>query len=137
MTRVETPREWGPRHWNRIHVATIRFPATPSLADEVKVRSRIVQFVTELPCPECRKDAVGYITQNPPATRNTHALQIWGWRFHNAVNARLGKPAFPFDRYCQVYADERAQADAKTGGGWRPRPRPAAGRPHRSRPRLP
>jgi hypothetical protein len=133
--RVETKSEWGPRHWNQIHTETIRYPVSPSRAEEVKMRARLVQLVTELPCPECRKEAIRHLMQNPPATRSTYALRTWGWRFHNAVNARLGKPQFPYESFCRSYADELARADAAAGGGWVPRPR--ARPPARPRPRLP
>ena len=31
------------------------------------------------------------------------AVEKWAWTFHNEVNKKLGKAAFPFDRVCQKY----------------------------------
>jgi hypothetical protein len=44
-----------------------------------------------------------YIAADPPKLRSRAQLEQWMWRFHNAVNRRLGKPCPPFAicrRYC-------------------------------------
>jgi hypothetical protein len=72
---------------------------------------RILRFLENLPCPECRRHSLEYIQQDPPDLSSSQALQVWAWSFHNNVNARLGKPLFPFTAYSQLYLSEMCWAD--------------------------
>jgi hypothetical protein len=97
---------WGPRGWHWLHVTAINYSQEPTLHDARETFNRIWRFVTQLPCVECRTHAVAYVREHPPNLKDTHALQSWVWRFHNAVNLRLKKPVFPFEAYQQLYSDE-------------------------------
>lgn len=104
---------WGPQGWNWAHNLAISYPANPSLADARVAHLRLMNFISNLPCAECRYHATCYVANNPPALASSLTFQSWFWRFHNAVNLRLGKPFYSYDRYLEDYADEiRAAATA-------------------------
>jgi hypothetical protein len=97
---------WGPLGWNWLHTTAIEFPAQPSAGDRREVLRRIWDFVSRLPCAECQGHARRYLQRNPPAADDTYSLQAWAWRFHNAVNARLGKRQVSYAAYQHAYSDE-------------------------------
>jgi len=98
--------QWGPRGWKWGHNLAIRYPARPTVADARLAYARLVNFVNNLPCEECRYHARCYVQNNPPALGSTHTFQSWFWRFHNDVNLRIGKPFYPWERYLRDYAGE-------------------------------
>lgn len=103
---------WGPRAWAWLHNLAINYPPRPTVAEIRIAYDRIVNFVTHLPCPECRQHATQYVRQFPPDLSGSEAFQRWAWNFHNAVNRLLGRPAFPFAAYQLAYADEICWASA-------------------------
>ena len=98
--------EWGPRGWKWLHVTAINYPLKPTLTDASIAHRRIWNFVANLPCPECRDHATRFFHQRPPVLLSAGDLQVWVWRFHNAVNLRLGKPLASYGDYLRLYADE-------------------------------
>ena len=49
-----------------------------------------------LPCPTCRMHASAYMARVHPRDVQTRAkFRMFLYRFHNTVNARLGKPQYP------------------------------------------
>jgi len=107
--------EWGPKGWNWLHVLAINYPPAPTLPAARLTFRRIWNFAAHLPCIECRWHATRHILRHPPDLSGTEALQAWVWAFHNAVNARLGKPQVPFERYLRLYADELCLANWTAG----------------------
>jgi len=57
--------------------------------------------VENLPCEDCRKHAREYLQHNPP--EKSEDAFIYTWRFHNAVNKRLGKPEMDYDTAKNLY----------------------------------
>jgi mitochondrial FAD-linked sulfhydryl oxidase len=100
------PSAWGPRGWNWLHLLAVNYPPEPAQEDMRRAFRRLVDFATHLPCAECRDHTLQYLAANSPDLADTYALQAWVWRFHNAVNARLGKRLFPYEEYQALYADE-------------------------------
>ena len=106
-----TPKSvWGPRGWRWLHMMAIAYPRKPTKEDKLLVQRRLTDFFNAMPCPECRAHSMGYLAKYPPDITDSATLQAWTWRFHNSVNARLGKPAFPFSAYQQVYLSEMCWA---------------------------
>lgn len=56
----------------------------------------------ELPCSKCRKHAQEYIHENPPE-RKPNSFR-WGWKFHNTVNRRKGKPLVDYTSAAEQYS---------------------------------
>lgn len=96
--------EWGRLGWAWLHTLAITYPRRPIGYDQRVVGYRIWNFVSHLPCWECRQHATQFVLSYPPDTRSTHTLQRWAWNFHNAVNLRLGKPLVSFSEYQRIYA---------------------------------
>ena len=90
---------------------TISYPQEPTEKDAQIADTRIQNFVANLPCPECRQHASEYLKENPPDFSSSSALQVWAWRFHNAVNARLGHQTFSFAAYSRLYLSEMCWAN--------------------------
>jgi len=114
---ITTPKSvWGPRGWRWLHTMAIAYPRKPSKEDKLLVQRRLTDFFNALPCPECRAHAAQYLARHPPDITDSATLQAWTWRFHNFVNARLGKPAFPFSAYQQMYLSEMCWAHWPSAG---------------------
>jgi hypothetical protein len=96
-------------------VTAINYPPNPTTVDARVAFRRIWTFVSRLPCAECRDHATRFVLQNPPNLASTYALQAWVWKFHNAVNLRLGKPLIPYEEYQRLYADEICWANWSSG----------------------
>mgnify|MGYP001610795868 CR=1 FL=1 len=73
--------------------------------------------MASLPCVYCQTHAYEYAHQHPPDFETSARYQTWAWRFHNAVNKRLGAPLMSADGYRQTYAEELAQQYAREGLG--------------------
>jgi hypothetical protein len=97
---------WGPKGWSWLHGVAIGYPAEPTSANARATYDRILRFLTQLPCADCRAHALRYFIHTPPDLTSSLALQSWAWGFHNAVNQRLGKPAFAYAAYQRQYADD-------------------------------
>jgi hypothetical protein len=113
-------KEWGPRGWNWLHVTAINYPLSPTPVDARTALRRIWDFVTHLPCRECREHSTRFVLQNPPNLASAHALEGWVWNFHNTVNYRLGKAFVPYEEYQRIYADEICWANWSSGCGLQP-----------------
>lgn len=99
---------WGPRGWAWLHAQAIGYPSNPSNLAQASMFARYWAFVQSLPCEECRVHATAYARQYPPDFSGTTGFQTWAWRFHNAVNRRLGKPLVDAEEYRRLYAEETA-----------------------------
>ena len=89
----------------------ISYAHEPTAADAALAQRRIQNFIENLPCPECRGHSMEYISENPVDLSSSQSLQVWVWRFHNAVNKRLGKALLPFAAYSQLYLSEMCWAN--------------------------
>ncbi len=74
------------------------------------MKIRLHQFFGALPCPDCRGEAALYIRAYPPVLDSSEELQRWCFAFHNAVNARLGKPEMSVDAYLDAWGPELTRA---------------------------
>ena len=81
------------------------------MEDKHIAAQRVYEFIGRLPCEDCRKHAAAYLNNSPPDLTDTHTFQVWVWKFHNDVNARLRKPLFPFSAYQQMYLSEMCWAN--------------------------
>lgn len=103
---------WGPRAWAWLHNLAINYPQRPGMAEMRIAYGRVVNFVTHLPCLECRTHATAYVLRVPPDLSGSEAFQRWAWAYHNAVNRMLRRPSLSFEKYQQLYADEICWASA-------------------------
>lgn len=107
-------RVWGPVGWNWLHRLAINYPVEPTLQEALSAFNEIWTFAECLPCAECRREALRYITAIPPDMQSTYSLQEWARVFHNSVNLRLKKPQMSQEAYKLAYADEILRASVFT-----------------------
>ena len=103
--------EWGPRGWAWLHALSISYPAAPTKHERFAAFARVHAFIRSLPCDECTQHATAYVRRFPPDFSGSCGLQTWAWRFHNAVNLRLGKPIVDAEAYRRLYAEELSAAN--------------------------
>jgi len=90
--------EWGKAGWKLLHAATFGYPENPSLEKQFAMWNFLHSLSCALPCGTCEKECKSYVNKNPPPVDNAKELQLWGYHFHEAVNARLGKPSFSWEK---------------------------------------
>ena len=106
----EPPSSWGPRAWYWLHAAAISYPASPPKPVHRAMHVRLWAFLRSLPCAACRGHALAYARAHPPALDGSREFQTWAWKFHNAVNRRLGKPHCSPEEYREIYQHELGRA---------------------------
>jgi len=90
---------WGPLGWDWLHNLAKCYPIAPTDSDIHYTYLKIKSFIEKLPCPTCKIHAIEYIKKNPISLQSNKEFQFWAWKFHNAVNARIGKKKFTLLQY--------------------------------------
>ena len=98
---------WGPLVWNMFHTMA----SVSDRKDIYFLWNTVLRLTANvLPCDQCRLHMKQYLSTHSfipktwmKQTGKENALQIQKWihTFHNAVNQRLGKPAFAFSEIPQ------------------------------------
>ena len=108
------PKYIGPGTWNVIH----------TLAINAKTKKEQLIFITQMkiiceqfPCDKCSNHCKEYIKNHPmeeyvgttllPNSSESDTqlgMFIWSWKFHNAVNYRIGKNIMSWDVAHNLYA---------------------------------
>lgn len=96
--------EWGPLLWQIFHTLAQKSGKQTNLitqGDEQRAWPLFMKtLVPIIPCPYCKDHFQEYLKKNPfnlPMdyfSWNEYIVN-WFYNFHEAVNARLGKPSFP------------------------------------------
>jgi FAD-linked sulfhydryl oxidase len=95
---------WGPPAWHWGHLRAIFYPDKPSVEDRRLASNDVSEFISRLPCEECRNHATVYVGEHPLDLANSDAFQMWWFTFHNAVNVRLKKPEISYTTYYELYS---------------------------------
>lgn len=83
-------RVWGPEAWALLH-------GLPWRIDLRLAEPFLHALANVLPCVHCRQALRALLRMRPVDARQPITLADWTWRVHNAVNAKLGKPQYPFE----------------------------------------
>ena len=84
----------GASTWGLLHTIAAYYPDAPSEADR-EGGSQLVSALAHLyPCAHCREDFRRETARSPPRLGSRESFSLWLCEQHNAVNAKLGKPAF-------------------------------------------
>jgi hypothetical protein len=89
--RYTTPRP------SQIHAVAAYYPEHPSEEEKNAALHLVSSLALLYPCSHCRADFADYIKTNPADVSSRSAFSVWACAAHNAVNAKLGKAAFPCD----------------------------------------
>jgi hypothetical protein len=101
---MSPPEVWGPAVWTLFH--TLVEKLNPNAYNKIagSFFAMIVQICRVLPCPECSRDASGFLAKinlNNYKTKDEFKNMIY--LFHNWVNAKKRKPLYNY-AYLQKYA---------------------------------
>jgi hypothetical protein len=107
-SKLSDPRYIGPGSWFVIHT-TARYADT--IQKKRDFSGFMKRFCEEFRCKECSGHCQKYIKDHPIEPyfnlRSPHGEEIgcfkWTWKFHNAVNNRLGKPIVDFQTAYDMY----------------------------------
>lgn len=94
LDRYQNPiaTTYGPPTWACLHsFASIYRPSMEPVA-----RALIDALIGGFPCPPCAEGGMKYLAANPLDYSSREAFAQSIWRFHNAVNAHIGKPTYPW-----------------------------------------
>lgn len=79
----------GRELWRQLHLRpfspTLNLPTEPAW---------INSWLDGVRCGSCMAEAKAWVAGNPPDASSADALFAWGWRFHESINRKLGKPAW-------------------------------------------
>jgi hypothetical protein len=96
----ESKSIWGPDRWDDLH----SFAKTSKLhLHKNDILQALIVKLRKIPCMKCRYHAFDYLQNNPVDLGNNEKFEIWMWKFHNAVNERLGKRIFSYYEYQARY----------------------------------
>jgi len=107
------PKYIGPGTWNVIHRIAFKARIHDKQIIFIELMKEICYGFT---CIVCKDHCTEYIKNHPMEEYidvlvdiNGECIPIgmfvWTWKFHNAVNARLGKPIMSWDTVYNLYAD--------------------------------
>jgi hypothetical protein len=96
--------EWAHGVWHSIHI-TGAWTDSPDKFTFFCIWIR--NQLENLPCFDCIEHSRQYLLANPP--EKAEDAFIWTWRYHNAVNRRLGKPEMDYKTAKQLYLEKGVQ----------------------------
>lgn len=116
------PKYIGPGHWNIIHRRSYN---ARTHAQQVQFIDFMHEVCEGFPCTVCKGHCVEYIKNHPledyidqtveiAGTQLVLGLFIWTWKFHNAVNARIGKPIMSWDTAYGIYSGKDSLVCSKS-----------------------
>lgn len=95
---------WGPITWFFLHSFAELIPDDVFDKNREFVTTSVAEILGSLPCPTCSSHAIKYLkSSNFSRIEQSSHLKIWLYRFHNAVNQRLGKPYFSVEERDELY----------------------------------
>jgi len=88
------PAQFGPQLWTLLHKAAQLYPNSPSEAQREEMYSLLAGLPSIVPCASCRDESRRFLMEHlrPEILDSDESLFEFTVKFHNWVNARLGKP---------------------------------------------
>lgn len=105
---------FGPGFWYIIHRTSTLPTIHSSIEEQEHITFKIESTISSFPCESCLNHALGYLERFPikeyfnlKYNYNDQELNIgifhWTWKFHNAVNTRIGKPTLDLQDAIDIY----------------------------------
>ena len=106
------PKYIGPGKWHTIHQLAWK-AQTPD--GKRMFKTFMTDTCNEFPCSTCRTHCQEYMKNHPMEEYENVLVEVgneklplglfvWAWKFHNVVNARLGKPQMTWDTSYNMYS---------------------------------
>uniref|UniRef100_A0A6C0BMZ5 thiol oxidase n=1 Tax=viral metagenome TaxID=1070528 RepID=A0A6C0BMZ5_9ZZZZ len=88
--------------WYTIHTLALH---AKSHDQKMAFKILLVTLSNHYRCKTCRDHITEYLQQNPMEVywNREDGLFFWSWKFHNAVNRRLGKPEIDYHESIPMY----------------------------------
>lgn len=87
---IPRAEDWGPPLWQKIHTV-----------DHSPIALNAIRL--QIPCGPCRQFFDEWCKSNPWIDALSGGWFEWGWRLHEAVNAKLGRPGMSLDAARELY----------------------------------
>jgi hypothetical protein len=115
------PKYIGPGTWNVIHRRAYKARTAPQ-------QSSFIEFMKDVcygfPCFTCKGHCTEHIKNHPleeyigvlvdiDGQRLPIGMFVWTWKFHNAVNARIGKPIMSWNTAYNLYSEKETLVCSK------------------------
>lgn len=118
-SNLTSKEDLGRATWTFLHTLAAQFPEHPTRQQQRDARQLIDSLTRIYPCADCAKHFQELVRRDPPIVSNGRDFAVWMCRTHNAVNRRLGKPAFNCDlvaaRWAPLDCDEHNSCDMTVG----------------------
>ena len=96
--RCRPQRHWGNHLWGFIHTVCI-IDYNDNYETNLTVLTCLQNLLPVIPCPKCKREYAEYLKKLPLLDlREPMILFYWSVDLHNAVNAKLGKPLWSYER---------------------------------------
>lgn len=118
-TETKTGKDvWGPKFWTMLHMASFLYTEDASTCPDEKARMKqfVHAFAAIIPCPVCQQDFLDMINGTckidsrkslpslDSALRGRRDFSLAVYKWHDAVNQKLDKPASPiFNEIASAY----------------------------------
>ena len=104
------PTIWGPYIWKTIHFVAHGYPEKPNDEDKKAYYDFYENLMKVLPCDKCSISSQE-LFKKINITSGLHSREYlikWAYKFHDAVNKKLGKVSPPFEDYINtiILSDE-------------------------------
>lgn len=96
---------WGKSYWFFFHTMAEKIKPEYYLQYRNHLFDIVKEVCNNLPCPDCAKHAVSYITKiNVNALKTKEDFIMFLFEFHNSVNRRKNFPVFTVDELLEKYS---------------------------------
>ncbi len=89
-----TPEDVGRSTWTFLHSFAANYPEKADDTTQQHAMALLRAMGVVYPCKWCRDDWQQELHKQPPPVQSRAELEQWMCNQHNAVNSKLGKPAF-------------------------------------------
>ncbi|KAI0389340.1 FAD dependent sulfhydryl oxidase [Xylariaceae sp. FL0594] len=89
----------GRSTWTLLHSIAATYPTSPSAQQQSDLKDFMGLFSRLYPCWVCAEDFQRYMEKEQIRVDSRSEFGAWLCRAHNAVNTKLGKPAFDCSRW--------------------------------------
>jgi hypothetical protein len=97
---------WGPPLWKELHDELYQYADNPTEAQKFEINSTIrCKLFDKIKCFDCLIHAMYYFTSSMSTGMfdSKSKICIWGFKFHNWVNTKLGKPIYTINEFLELY----------------------------------
>jgi len=109
MDELRPKLQWGASLWAFIHTITVVDSTDPHTVERMSLpcMANLRALTDSIPCHRCADTYRAHLALLPdPGSGPLKAMALfeWGWKVHNAVNAKLGRPEMTYEDAVAAWA---------------------------------